>query len=156
MELLADRIVNRFELRTDKNDDYTVAIRRVFGWRLDYAQLVKVYNPADPPEKQKRRVMGNPDMDSLSTSIVERANLTMRERMRRFTRKTTGFSRKMENHAHMVDLHFMVTNFCLPHGTLTRRYGKPTSSAMAAGLEDRIWTMRDVAERMDDEHRIAA
>ena len=95
-------------------------------------------------------------MDSLSTSIVERANLTMRERMRRFTRRTTGFSRKMENHAHMVDLHFMVTNFCLLHGTLTRRYGKPTSPAMAAGLEDRIWTMRDVAERMDDEHRIAA
>ena len=60
MGLLADRVTNRFELRTDKNDDYTVAIRRVFGWRLDYAQLVKVYNPAGPPEKQKRRVMAIP------------------------------------------------------------------------------------------------
>ena len=86
---------------------------------------MKVYNPADPPGKQKHRVMGSPNMDSLSTSIVERANLSMRHRMRCFTRRSMGFSRKMENHAHMVDLHFMVTNFCLPHGTLTRGMENP-------------------------------
>ena len=117
---------------------------------------MKVYNPADPPEKQKRRVMGNPDMDTLSTSIVERANLSMRHRMRRFTRRSMGFSRKMENHAHMVDLHFLVCNFCLPHGTLSRRHDRPTTPAMEVGLEDQPWSMLEVVERMDETHEIAA
>ena len=86
----------------------------------------------------------------------ERANLTMRARMRRFTRKTTGYSRKAENHAHAVDLNFMASNFCLPHGMLSRRYGRPTTPAMAAGLEGRVWSMLDVTERMDAGYQIAA
>lgn len=107
-------------------------------------------------EKQKHRVMGNPDMDTLSTSIVERANLTIRTRMRRYVRRGIGYSRKTENHRHAADLHFLACNFATAHGTLTGRYGRPTSPAMAAGLEDRIWTMRDVVERMDATREIAA
>ena len=80
-------------------------------------------------------MIGNPDMDSLSTSIGERSNLSMRHRMRRFTRKTTGFSKSRANHRHAVDLHFLVYNFCTPHGTLSRRAkGQRTTPAMVAGL----------------------
>ena len=157
LEQLADRVVNRFELRTDGFDGYIEAVRAVYGWRLDYAQLVKVFNPDEPANKQKRRVMGNPDLSTLSTSIVERANLGMRHRMRRFTRKTMGFSKKVENHAHMVSLHFLVCNFALPHGTLTRRAdGVPTTPAMAAGLARRPWSMLELAERMDGSYQVAA
>ena len=150
LAMLADRVVNRFELRTDGNVDYITAVRRVFGWRLDYAQLIKVFNPNDPSGKQKRRVMGNPDMSTLSTSIVERANLTIRTRMRRYVRKGIGYSRKAANHVHAADLHFLACNFIFTHATLNRRYGRPTTPAMAAGLASRPWTMRDVVDRMDD------
>ena len=88
--------------------------------------------------------------------MVERANLDMRTRMRRFVRETTAYSRKAENHAHAVDLNFMASNFVIPHGTLSRRYGTPTTPAMAAGLENRVWSMLDVAERMDARQPIAA
>ena len=104
----------------------------------------------------KVRKIERPDPDRISTSMVARANLAMRTRMRRFPRQTMGFSRKAITHAHAVDLNFMVSNFVLPHGTLTGRYGRPTTPAMAAGLESRAWSMLDVTERMDITHLNAA
>ena len=96
-------------------------------------------------------------MSRVSTSIVECANLGMRHWMRRFTRQTIGFSKKAENHAHMVDLHFLTYNFCTPHGTLTERRGRvPTTPAMEAGLKSQPLTMLEVAERMDGSYQITA
>ena len=118
---LADRITSRFELRTDGNTDYVTAARRVFGWQnLDFAQLVKVHNPDHPPEKQKRHVMGRPSMDDLSTSGVERANLMIRTKMRRYVRRGIGYSRKLENHTHAADVNFLSYNWCTLHGSLTQ------------------------------------
>ena len=90
-------------------------------------------------------------------SLVERANLmTMRHRIRRLTRKTMGFSRKAQSHAHAVAVNFMAINFMMHHGALTEWYGKVTTLAMAAGLERRIWSMPEVAERMDGSYHAAA
>ena len=156
MAELAARVAGRIQLTTDGHDMYLGAIRAAFGYRIDYAQVIKDFELGRPSRIRRRHFIGRPDPALISTSLVERANLTMRVRMRRFTRKTTGFSRKAENHAHAVDLNFMVSNFVLPHDTLTRRYGQRTTPAMAAGLEDRVWTMLDVTERMDDACQIAA
>jgi hypothetical protein len=83
-------------------------------------------------------MIGRPDPDHISTSMVERSNLTLRTTTRRFTRLTSGYSRKVENHAHAVSLAFMAYNFCAPHGTLTKkRGGLKTTPAMAAGVTDR-------------------
>jgi hypothetical protein len=96
----------------------------------------------------KRRVLkGDPDPDRISTSYVERQNLTMRMGMRRFTRLTNGFSRKVENLAHAVSLHFMHYNFARPHATLRERY--PRTPAMAAGVTDHIWTLEEIATLLD-------
>ena len=93
--------------------------------------------------------MGEPDMDKVSTSYVERANLTMRMQMRRFTRITNAFSKKAENHAHAVSLHFMFYNFCRPHMTLTKAAkGAKTTPAMAVGVTDRVWTVENILELM--------
>ena len=147
-------------LRVEVGDGHAMyldAIREAFGFRIDYAQVVKEFEATGgPPWVRKRRFIGNPDPALVSTSLVERANLTMRTQMRRFTRKALGFSKTAENHAHSVDLHFMVNNFVVPHGTLTRRHGRPTTPAMEAGLERDPWTMMDVAERMDGSYRVAA
>jgi 2'-5' RNA ligase len=97
-----------------------------------------------------RRVRGNPDLDKASTSYVERQNLTMRMGMRRFTRLTNGFSKKVENLAQAVSLHYMHYNFARPHITLTKDAGgHPTTPAMAAGIENRVWTVRDIAALLD-------
>ena len=90
-------------------------------------------------------ITGNPDPDNISTSIVERQNLTMRMGMRRFTRLTNGFSKKVENHAAMVSLHFMFYNFARPHSSL----GKLTTPAMAAGVADHVWTCDEIAALLD-------
>ena len=115
-----------------------------------YATLIKIYGNA--PEGQRRyspavctgarkeAVTGNPDPDHVNTSFVERQNLTMRMHMRRFTRLTNGFSKKVENHAHAVALHFMFYNFCRIHKTLR------VTPAMQAGVADHVWTLEDVAE----------
>jgi hypothetical protein len=101
----------------------------------------------------KERVFGQPDMAKVSTSYVERQNLTMRMSMRRFTRLTNGFSKKAENHAHAVSLHFMHYNYCRPHQTLTKAAGGvKTSPAMAAGVADRVWTVEDILAKMDPEN----
>lgn len=118
-----------------------------------YAQLVKVYGPAPEGERRyspaecvgakKVVVQGNPDEKHISTSFVERQNLTMRMAMRRFTRLTNAFSKKIENHAYAVSLHFMHYNFCRQHQTLR------VTPAMAAGVTHRIWTAEDIVALID-------
>ena len=95
-------------------------------------------------------VSGDPDLSKVSTSYVERQNLTMRMGMRRFTRLTNGFSKKIENLAHAVSLHYMYYNFARPHQTLTKAAnGYPTTPAMAAGFADHVWTLTEMAALLD-------
>jgi IS1 family transposase len=160
---LAPRFTGRIQLTTDGNLGYKTAVEAAWGWNgVDFAQLIKTYG-ADPESKnarrysppvcigiEKRPIMGDPDMSKVSTSYVENSNLALRMRNRRFTRLTNGFSRKVENHAYAVALHFMTHNFCRPHGTLTKKAGGVhTTPAMAAGLTDRVWTVEDLLGLMD-------
>src|SRR3990167_1277551 len=129
MQGLKDRLGNRVQLTTDGHKPYLEAVEDAFGSEIDYAQLVKIYGPA--PDGQRRysplecisaephTIQGNPDAAHISTSYVERQNLTMRMSMRRFTRLTNGFSKKVENHMHAISLHFMYYNFARPHKTLS-------------------------------------
>lgn len=155
---LADRLATRVQLSTDGNRMYLGAVENAFGWQgIDYGIVIKLYN-ADhgpggrysPPTctgTKKVRVMGNPVKHEVSTSFVERSNLTLRMEQRRFTRLTNGFSKKLENHGHAVALHFTHYNFCRVHGTLTQRAGGiHTTPAMAAGLTDRVWKMEELVE----------
>ncbi len=154
MRDLASRLDARVQLTTDGHAAYILAVERAFGGEVDYAQIVKMYGP-DPKEDQKRyspaacigverhAVMGDPDPAHVSTSFVERSNLTMRMSMRRFTRLTNAFSRKVENLAAAVSLHFMHYNFARPHKTLSTPY--PTTPAMAAGVADHVWSLREIA-----------
>lgn len=161
MRDIAARLTNRVQLTTDGHKMYLTAVRAAFHlFRVDYAQLVKTFGATEstpgrysPPVCtgcQKIRVIGRPDRDLISTSYVERANLTMRMQIRRFTRLTNAFSKKAENHAQAVNLHFMSYNYCRPHQTLTKAAkGVKTTPAMAAGLTDRVWTLEDVLSLMD-------
>lgn len=155
MQDVHDRLANRVQLTTDGHHAYYVAVENAFGWNgVDYSMLVKLYGPAvegqrrySPPEcigAEKKWVMGNPDSAAVSTSYVERQNLTMRMQMRRFTRLTNAFSKKVENHLYAIALHFTYYNFCRPHATLTKARGERTTPAMAAGLADRVWTVEDI------------
>src|SRR5690606_17600529 len=130
MEDVASRLANRVQLTTDGHHMYLTAVESAFGYnKVDYAQLVKTYGQVpdlSPGRKYsppvctgvlQERIMGKPDPDLVSTSYVERANLSMRMGMRRFTRLTNGFSKKAENHAHAVSLYFMHYNFCRVHTT---------------------------------------
>jgi IS1 family transposase len=160
---LASRVSGKIQLTTDGHGMYLPAIRKAFSWRdVDYAMLVKTFGQPNTEEERRRysppvctgakkiRVIGNPNPDLVSTSYVERANLTMRMSMRRFTRLTNAFSRKAENHAHAVSLSFMFYNFCQPHGTLTKaRGGLKTTPAMAARIADRPWRVEDILAKMD-------
>jgi hypothetical protein len=161
MSDVAGRLANRVQLTTDGNSQYISAVESAFGWQgVDYSQLIKYYS-ADhgpggrysPPECvgiEAKRVMGNPDPKHVSTSFVERQNLTLRMTTRRFTRLTNAFSRKVENHAHAVALHFMVYNFCRPHGTLTKNAeGIHTTPAMAADVTDHVWKVEDLTDLLD-------
>ncbi len=144
------RLANRVQVTSDGHNAYVNAIRDVFGIDVDYAQLVKQYGeaPGSPDERRcspavctgakKFRIEGRPDPKHLSTSYVERQNLTMRMHMRRFTRLTNGFSKKVENHANAVALHFAYYNFVRIHQTLR------TTPAMAAGVSDRLWEVADL------------
>jgi hypothetical protein len=102
-----------------------------------------------------RVVTGEPDPERISTSYVERQNLTMRMGMRRFTRLSTGFSKKVENLAHAVSLHYMHYNFARPHQTLTKRYGTKTTPAMAAGVAVHVWSTYELAQLLDDRAQAA-
>jgi IS1 family transposase len=160
---LAGRLANRVQLTTDGLKLYLTAVEEQFGWaKADYAMLVKMYGtPQDAtatrrysPSKfvsaRKVTIMGNPDPRDVTTSHVERQNLTMRMSMRRFTRLTNAFSKKIENHMYAVALHFAYYNFCRPHQTLTKkRGGMRTTPAMAAGLADRVWYVEDLLALMD-------
>ncbi|MEO8714411.1 MAG: IS1 family transposase [Acetobacteraceae bacterium] len=161
---VAMRLKNRVQLTTDGHNMYIEAVRKAFTFgRVDFARLAKSYaTPLDaagahrrysPPVctgAVKERRVGRPDMDLVSTSFVERANLTMRMGMRRFTRLTNAFSKKMENHAHSVALHFMFYNFCRSHATLTKAAkGIHTSPAMASGLTDHVWKVEEILAMMD-------
>lgn len=150
MDDLASRLANRVQLTSDGHRAYLEAVEGAFGCDVDYAQLVKMYgsvpgpdnrrySPADCTGIKKRAVEGNPDMKHVSTSYVERSNLTMRMHMRRFTRLTNAFSKKVENHAHAVALHMMYYNFVRVHKTLR------VSPAMEAGVTDRLWDIADIA-----------
>lgn len=161
MQDLHGRLARRVQLTTDGNSQYISAVEGAFGWHgVDFSQLVKYYSADHGPGGRysppvctgidKTRVMGNPDETKVSTSYVERQNLTLRMSARRFTRLTNAFSKKVENHAHAVALHFMVYNFCRSHGTLTKAAkGVHTTPAMAAGVTDRVWTVEDVLSLMD-------
>ncbi len=153
MDDLKTRLANRVQLTSDGHRPYLTAVDTVFGDDIDYAMLQKIYGAEPHGEKryspakcigtQKREITGNPDAKHISTSFVERQNLTMRMHMRRFTRLTNAFSKKIENHACAVALHSMYYNFVRLHQTLK------VSPAMAAGVTDRLWEMIDVVDVLD-------
>ena len=150
MDDLASRLATRVQLTSDGHRAYLDAVEGAFGLDVDYAMLVKSYGTA-PENKQgryspaictgahKERITGDPDRKHVSTSYVERQNLTMRMHMRRFTRLTNAFSKKVENHVHAVALHTMYYNFVRIHGKLR------VTPAMAAGVTDRLWEVADIA-----------
>ena len=149
MDDLRARLANRVQLTSDGHKAYLEAVEGAFGGDIDYAQLVKIYgaapesakgrySPAECTGARKERIEGSPDPEHVSTSYVERNNLTMRMHMRRFTRLTNGFSKKIENHAHAVALHMMYYNFVKIHSKLRM------TPAMAAGVSDRLWEMSDI------------
>ena len=132
---------------------YAVAVPGVFGIDVDYAMLVKIYGPDRSEERrysppiciraEGRTVIGDPDPAKVSTSYIERQNLTMHMNMRRFTRLTNGFSKKAENLAAAVSLHFMHYNFARVHKTLSKPY--PTTPAMASGVANQVWSLEEIA-----------
>jgi IS1 family transposase len=146
---LAGRLASRVQLTTDGHKVYLNAIENAFGDDIDYAMLVKQYgecheggevrySPAVCTGAKKEAITGNPDLAHVSTSYVERQNLTMRMSMRRFTRLTNAFSKKVENHAAAVALHFMHYNFTRIHQTLR------VTPAMAAGVTDHVWEIGEI------------
>ena len=154
LEFLEDvkaRLANRVQLTTDGHRAYLEAMEDAFAGDVDYAQLVKIYGDAPRSDQtryspstctgsRRSKVSGNPDPDHISTSYVERQNLTMRMSMRRFTRLTNAFSKKIDNHIHMLSLYFVHYNFCRIHKTLK------VTPAMEAGLTD---TLHDVGFILD-------
>lgn len=159
---VAARLANRVQITTDGFSPYLTAVENAFGWAgADFAQLVKTYattvevdgarhySPSICTGAIKTPIMGRPDADHVSTSYVERSNLTMRMQMRRFTRLTNAFSKKAENHAHAVSLNFMFYNYCRPHQTLTKAaHGIKTTPAMAAKITDHVWTVEEILDLM--------
>jgi IS1 family transposase len=157
MNDLKSRLAGRIQLTTDGHKLYLWAVEDAFGREVDYGMLVKLYgvemgterrySPAKCLSAEPRVMQGNPDVSKISTSYVERQNLTMRMSMRRFTRLTNGFSKKVENHMYAIALHFMYYNYARPHKTLANPY--PRTPAMAAGVTNRIWTVGDIVRLVD-------
>ena len=156
MDDLRGRLANRVQLTTDGHRAYLSAVEEAFGADIDYGMLVKLYGePSHSPEAARRyspsecvgarkdKITGNPDPKHISTSYTERANLTMRMSMRRFTRLTNAFSKKLTNHQHMVALYALWYNFVRIHKTLR------VTPAMAAGIESQLWSMEDVVALID-------
>ncbi len=158
MNSLASRLTKRVQLTTDGHKAYLEAVEGAFGSNIDYAMLIKLYGQA-PDEEAKRyspakcigtetkKVSGKPEPKHVSTSYVERQNLTMRMSMRRFTRLTNAFSKKLENHMYAIALHFMHYNFARPHKSLSKPY--PTTPAMAAGLTDHVWSIKELISMLE-------
>jgi len=156
MDDLKSRLANRVQLTSDGHKSYLEAVEEAFGADVDYAQLVKMYgkgpetakgrySPAECTGIKKIKVEGDPDINKVSTSYVERQNLTMRMHMRRFTRLTNGFSKKVANHEASISLHFMYYNFVKIHKTLK------CTPAMAAGVTPKLWEMTDVVAMIEAE-----
>jgi IS1 family transposase len=152
---VAQRVASRIQLTTDGHKAYLEAVEGAFGADVDYAMLVKLfgaapeaakgrYSPAECTGIRKTRIEGNPDDKHISTSYVERQNLNMRMGIRRFTRLTNAFSKKVENHGHALALYFVFYNFVRIHKTLR------TTPAMAAGVTDRLWSMEDIVTLIDN------
>ncbi|MEW8294075.1 MAG: IS1 family transposase [Candidatus Thiodiazotropha sp.] len=153
---LADRLDTRVQLTTDGHRAYLEAVEEAFGADVDYAMLVKLYgkttkgderrySPAEFTGTEVKVISGDPDSDHISTSYVERQNLTMRTNIRRFTRLTNAFSKKVENHMHAISLHFMYYNFCRIHKSLR------VTPAMEAGISDHVWSLEEVVGLIPDE-----
>jgi len=154
MDDVKSRLANRVQLTTDGHRAYLLAVEEAFGADVDYAQLVKLYgsapetakgrySPAECTGIRKNPIEGNPDEKLISTSYVERQNLTMRMSMRRYTRLTNGFSKKIDNHIHMLSLYFVHYNFCRIHKTLR------VTPAMEAGLTKTLHNAEWIVELMD-------
>ncbi|HEV2617970.1 MAG TPA: IS1 family transposase [Candidatus Acidoferrales bacterium] len=153
MDDLSKRLANRVQLTTDGHRAYLSAVEEAFGSEIDYAMLVKLYGASDerdtrysPPECISCRqveISGHPDPKHISTSHVERQNLTMRMQMRRFTRLTNAFSKKIENHIASIAIHFMHYNFCRVHQSLR------VTPAMEAHLTDHVWTIDEMLSILD-------
>lgn len=153
IEDLAKRLAGRIQLTSDGHKAYVTAVERAFDWKIDYAMLVKHYGPVPESSNAARKyspaevtgvsheiISGQPDKKHISTSYVERSNLTLRMGSRRFTRLTNALSKKVENHAHAVSLHMMQYNFCRVHKMLR------VTPAMAAGVADHVWSLSELAE----------
>jgi IS1 family transposase len=150
---LAGRLATRVQLTTDGHKAYLDAVEGAFGCEVDYAMLIKLYgnepeaearySPAQCIGSRTEIITGRPEPEHISTSYAERQNLTMRMSMRRFTRLTNAFSRKIENHAAAVALYFMYYNFVRVHKTLR------CSPAMAAGVTDRLWDVADIVALLE-------
>jgi IS1 family transposase len=147
MEDVASRVASRIQITTDGHKAYAEAVEGAFGMDCDYAMLIKLYgsdsfdtkySPGECIGTQTAILAGNPDPRYISTSFVERQNLTMRMSMRRFTRLTNAFSKKIENHEAAIALHFMYYNFCRIHSTLR------VTPAMEAGLSHHAWTIEEL------------
>ena len=153
MHDLAARLSNRVQLTTDGHRAYLEAVEDAFGSKIDYAMLIKIYgaeragearySPAQCMGAKKAVISGNPDFKHVSTSQTERQNLTMRMQMRRFTRLTNAFSKKIENHEAAIALHYMHYNFARIHQTLR------CTPAMAAGVSDHVWSLEEIVGLCD-------
>ncbi len=150
---LASRLASRVQLTSDGLKAYVEAVEGAFGSEIDYAQLIKLYGNEfggevrySPPEcigARKNRVSGNPNKKLISTSHIERQNLTVRMGNRRFTRLTNAFSKKLENHKHHAAIHFAHYNFCRIHTALR------VTPAMEAGLTNHVWSLEELVNLMD-------
>ena len=153
MDDLASRLANRVQFTTDGYKIYLNAIENAFGGDIDYAMLVKVYENSNEQEKRyspekctgisTKKISGNPNPKNISTSFVERQNLTMRMSIRRLTRLTNGFSKKVENHIHHLSLYYMYYNFCRIHKTLR------VTPAMEAGIADHVWSLEEIVNLLN-------
>jgi IS1 family transposase len=155
MNDLSARLKNRVQLTTDGNKAYLNAVENSFGSEIDYAMLVKLFgNAPEHPDNTKyspgvctgsrvAKIKGDPKHSDISTSFVERNNLTLRMSMRRFTRLTNAFSKKVENHEYAIALHFMYYNFCRIHQTLR------VTPAMAARVSDHVWEIEEIVALLD-------
>jgi IS1 family transposase len=160
MHDLAARLANRVQLTTDGHRPYLTAVQDAFGDEIDYAQLVKIYgegpktearySPAQCMGTRRAVISGTPDHAHISTSLVERSNLSLRMGNRRFTRLTNAFSKKVENHEHMLALFFCYYNFCRIHKTLR------VTPAMQAGISTRVWELSDIVALLDKTEAEAA
>lgn len=153
MRDLASRLSNRIQLTTDGHRVYLDAVESAFGSEIDYSMLVKIYGTDSEPDTRYSPpeciaakivpIIGAPDPKHISTSHIERQNLTVRMQVRRFARLTNAFSKKIENHCHAVALHFMHYNFCRVHQTLR------VTPAMESGIADHVWTMEDLVSLLN-------